>query len=352
MCKRRCVIMSNNRTSIIKSIKDYLKLGRLFGATNTWGAIFLGAITSTIVPNILDAIKLLFVAIFAHAYIGALNEYWHIKEDKKNPQYEYKPLVKGDITPKNALIFLCFCFIMAIIFSIVFYPNLLSLSALILAALFGTIYTVKGKYIAWAYDLTPSVGAAFLVIYGALAIGGITYITIIAALCAFFISIYSEWIDAMKDVDIDRKFNVPTTAVRWGYTHDKPLSIYFFNKRKNSNSPYLIGDPNLLYFIGIVIAIDIIYSLPFFFGLLTRTYFYIFLFIGVPLQIFLIYKLFGKQDKESLRKHPLYFLGGAMFLAFVLVIDKIMIWGVLVILAFILGWVYVFSLLGVRFSRA
>lgn len=343
--------MSNSGGSIFKSIKDYLKLGRLFGATNTWGTIFLGAVTSTILPNILDAVKLLIIAIFAHASMGALNEYWHIKEDKNNPQYKYKPLVKGDIPLKNALIFICFCFIMTIIFSIVFYPNLLSLAILILAALFGIFYTVKGKYIAWAYDLTPSIGASFLVIYGALAIGGITYITIIAALCAFLISIYSEWIDAMKDVDTDRKFNVPTTAVRWGYTHDKPLLIYFFKKRKEANSPYFIGDPNLLYFIGTVVAIDIIYSLPFFFGLLSPTYFYIFLFIGIPIQIFLILKIFGKQDKESLRKHPLYFLGSAMFLAYVLVVDKIMIWGVLIILAFIVGWVYVFSLLGIRFSR-
>ena len=342
--------MSKNR-GILRLTKNYLKLGRLFGATNTWGAIFLGAVTSTVLPDIFDAAKLLVVAIFAHAYMGVLNEYWHIKEDKNNPQYKYKPLVNGDIKPKNAFIFMCSCFIISIIFSAVFYQDLWSTGALVLAALFGTLYTVKGKYIAWAYDITPSIGAALLVIYGALAISGITYITIIAALCAFLISVYSEWIDGMKDVDTDKKFNVPTTAVRWGYSHDKPLSLYFFRKNRKSNPHNYIGDPNLLYFIGIVVAIDIVYSLPFFYGLLSPTYFYIFLSIGIPLQAFLIYKLFGKQDKESLRKHPLYFLGGSMFLAFVLVIDKIMIWGVIATLVFIVGWVYVFSLLGVRFSH-
>ena len=343
--------MSTNQVSIFKTIKDYIILSRLFGATNTWGAIFLGAVTSTVLPNISDAVKLLVVTIFAHAYMGALNEYWHIKEDKNNPLYKYKPLVIGDIKTKTALIFIYMCFILTIIFSFVFYPNLLSLSALVLAALFGTLYTVKGKYIAWAYDLTPSVGAAFLVLYGALAVGGITYITIVAALCSFFISLYSEWVGAMKDVDTDRKFKVPTTAVRWGYTHSKPLSLFSSKKGKNPNPTDSKVDRNLLYFIGIVIAIDIIYSLPFFFGLLSPTYFYIFIFIGIPIQLFLIYKLFGKQDKESLRKHPLYFLTSANFLAFVLVIDKIMIWGVFFIIVFIVGWVYLFSLFGIRFSR-
>ena len=100
-----------------------------------------------------------------------------------------------------------------------------------------------------------------------------------------------------------------------------------------------------------VITIDVIYSLPAIYGLLSLTYFYIFLFIGIPIQIFLIYKLFGKQDKESLRKHPLIFLGSMMFLAFVLVIDKITIWGAIITLTFIVGWVYVFSLFGVCFSR-
>ena len=343
--------MSTNQVSKFKTIKDYIILGRLFGVSNTWCAIFLGAVTSTILPNISDAVKLLVVTIFAHAYMGALNEYWHIKEDKKNPQYKYKPLVSGDIKPKNALIYIYICFILTIIFSFVFYPNLLAISALLLAALFGTLYTVKGKYIAWAYDLTPSVGAFFLVVYGSLAVGGITNITIVAALCAFFISVYSEWIDAMKDVDIDRKFKVPTTAVRWGYAYSKPISLHFSKKGNNPSSTNRKIDPNLLYFIVIIIVLDTIYSLPFIYGWLLPTYFYIFLFIGLPIQLILIFKLLGKQTKESLRRHPLYFLGSANFLAFVLVIDRIMIWGVLIIIAFIVGWVYLFSLFGIRFSR-
>lgn len=328
--------MNSNKRNLAKSIKDYLKLGRLFGASTTFGCILLGAFTSTTSATVLDAGKLLLIVIFAHGYMGSINEYWHVEEDKKNPQFQYKPLVRGDITPRNAMIFILFCFIMMFLLSTVFYPTLSSLIAIILVTIFGTFYTVKGKYIAWLYDFSPSIGAFFLIIYGATTKGEITSITIVAAICAFFISVYSEWIGGMKDVDIDRKFNVPTTAVRWGYSHDKLLSF---------------KDPNFLYFIWIVISIDIVYSMPFFLHLLSPTYFYIFLFIGIPIQCYLIYKLFGKQDKERLRIHPLLFLGSMNFLAFVLVIDKITIWGVLIIVAFILGWYYVFSLFGVSFSR-
>jgi len=328
--------MNSNKGNLVKSIKNYLKLGRLFGASTIYGCILIGAFTSTANANLLDAGKLLLVAIFAHAYIGSINDYWHIEEDKNNPQFQYKPLVRGDISPRNALIFVLFCLIMTIILSIVFYPTLLSFIAIIIAAFFATFYTVKGKYIAWLYDFSPSIGAVFLVIYGATTRGEMTSITIVAAICAFFVSVYSEWMGGMKDVDIDRKFNVPTTAVRWNYSYDKHLSL---------------KDPNFLYFIWIVVSIDIAYSMPFLLHLLSPTYFYIFLFIGIPIQCYLIYRLFGKQDKESLRIHPLLFLGGMNFLAFVLVIDKIMIWGVLITVAFILGWYYVFSLIGVSFSR-
>jgi 4-hydroxybenzoate polyprenyltransferase len=328
--------MEKNSHKILKTVKIYLKLGRLFGVPNTWAAIFIGAVTSTVFPNIYDAIKIFIITIFSHAYIGAINEYGHLEEDKNNPQYSYKPLVKGDIKPKNALIFIYICYLMMLVFSALFYPNLIAYTSIVLAALFGTIYTFKGKYIAWAYDFSPSFGAAFLVIFGASAIGGITIITIVAAICAFLISVYSEWIDGMKDVDIDKKYKVPTTAVRWGYTHDKILSI---------------KDKNMLYFIGIVLTIDIVYSIPFFMNIIPPLYFYIFLLIGVPIHIFLIYKLFGKQNKETLRKHPLYFLATGVFLAFNLVVDKIMIWGLLLILVFAIGWVYIFSLIGVRFSK-
>ncbi len=327
--------MNGKKKTKLTTVKNYLKLGRSFGTTNSWGAIFIGVLTSSVMATYLDAFKILVIAFFAHAYIGAINEYWHIDEDKKHPQYKYKPLVRGDISKRNALIYIYFCLTMTILLSTVLYLNF-SPVLLILAAAFGTLYTIKGKYIAWAYDLTPSIGAGLLIVYGATTIGEITSITIVAALCAFFISMYSEWVDGMKDVDTDKKFKVPTTAVRWGYTHSKHLTL---------------KDPNFVYFLFIVISLDVVYSMPFFFNLLSPTYFYIFLFLGVPIQGYLIYKIYGKQNKESLRKHPILFIGTTMFLAFVLVIDKITIWGVLGIMIFALGWVYVFSLFGIQFSK-
>jgi 4-hydroxybenzoate polyprenyltransferase len=336
--------MSSKKNSKLKNLKNYLKLGRSFGTTNTWGAIFVGVLTSSVIINaknieplkiLADAFRVLAISFFAHAYMGAINEYWHIEEDKKHPQYKYKPLVRGDISKKNAKIYIYFCLIFAIVLSFAFYRNY-STIFLVLGAAFGTLYTIKGKYISWAYDLTPSVGAAFLIFYGATTIGQISSVTIVAAICAFLLSMYSEWVDGMKDVETDKKFKVPTTAVRWGYNHNKPLTI---------------KDPNFIYFLIILISLDIVYSMPYFFKLLSPTYFYIFLLLVVPMQGYLVYKIHGKQNKESLRRHPIIFIGTTMFLAFVLVIDKITILGVIGIFIFVIGWVFVFSIFGIQFSQ-
>ncbi|KYK34480.1 MAG: hypothetical protein AYK22_08630 [Thermoplasmatales archaeon SG8-52-3] len=337
--------MNSQKKNKLKTIKNYLKLGRSFGTTNTWGAIFVGVLTSSELATYIDALKILAIAFFAHAYTGSINEYCHAEEDKKHPQYKYKPLVRGDISKKNTIIYIYFSLLTTIFLAFIFYRNF-SPILLIIAAAFGTLYTVKGKYIAWGYDLTPSIGASLLIFYGAATIGEITNITIVAGVCAFFLSMYSEWVDGMKDVDTDKKFKVPTTAVRWGYTHSKRLTF---------------KDPNYLYFIFVVICLDVAYSLPFLIKFvfkipffpewLTPTYFYLFLFIAVPIQIYLVYKLYGKQNKESLRKHPIMFIGTTMFLAFVLIIDRITIWGVIGIIIFVLGWVYVFSLFGIQFSK-
>ena len=107
--------MISDKRNITNRIKDYLKLGRFFGASVTFGAILFGALTSTANITILDAGKFLLIALFAHACLGALNEYWHIEEDKNNPQFQYKPLVQGSIKPRNALIFVVICFIMTIL---------------------------------------------------------------------------------------------------------------------------------------------------------------------------------------------------------------------------------------------
>jgi len=237
-------------------IRNYLELGRFFAAVNPVSAILIGALASTVGITLIDVVLIILIGIFAHAYVESINDYCHLEEDSADPEFQYRPLVSGEITPKNALIFSISCLIITVAISMIFYPKLLSLILILLAIFFGTFYTIKGKFIPWAYDFSASIGAGFLVLYGAALAGDITMIAVILSIIVFLVTVYGEWIGAMKDVDIDRKFNVPTTAVRWGYTHDKPLTL---------------RDPNLQYFIGILIALDIFYLLPVIYNLVSQT---------------------------------------------------------------------------------
>ena len=319
------------------TFRDWVLLGRFFGASATSGVILLGAFTSTTTPvELLDIVKLIIVGTAAHGFVGSINDYWHIDEDKKHPQYAYKPLVRGAISRRGAFAYVTACWASAMFLSVIFFPSFPAYAALAVAGSCGAYYTVKGKYQAWAYDFSPSMGAALLVVYGATAIGGPTLLTWVAAGCSFFMSVYAEWIDGMKDVATDRKFGVPTTAARWGYSHGKPLTL---------------RDPNLQWFIATMLCIDILYVLPWLTGVVTPYYMYWFAIMGVPAQVYFVYFLLGRRDKESLRVHPLLFIGFMMFLAFTLVIDRIGILGILAMMGFIWGWVAVLAGLGIRFSK-
>ena len=320
--------------SVGRIIRNYLVLGRFFAAVNPMSAILIGALASTGGITLIDVVLIFLIGIFGHAYVESINDYCHLEEDRVDPEFQYRPLVSGEITPKNALIFSISCIIITVTISMIFYPKLLSRILILLAIFFGTFYTIKGKFIPWGYDFSASIGAGFLVLYGATLTGDITMIAINLSIIVFLVTVYGEWIGAMKDVDIDRKFNVPTTAVRWGYTHDKPLTL---------------RDPNLQYFIAILIALDIFYLFPVICNFVSQTYLYIFLVVGIPIQFYLVYRLLGIQSKDTIRKHPYIFLPSMIFLAFALLIDKITIFGIVSIMAFIVAWVYVFSLTGIRY---
>jgi len=130
--------MNSKKNNKLRTIKNYLKLGRSFGVTNTWGAIFIGVLTSSVMATYIDALKILAIAFFAHAYTGTINEYWHVEEDKKHPQYKYKPLVRGDISKRNAIIYIYFSLAMAI-----FLALKLSNALLKPCLLFNTISQLK-----------------------------------------------------------------------------------------------------------------------------------------------------------------------------------------------------------------
>jgi 4-hydroxybenzoate polyprenyltransferase len=173
------------------------------------------------------------------------------------------------------------------------------------ANIFATAYSLKGKYTPWAYDVTLALGLFFYVLYGASAVGEFASIretllyplTIVAAVIIFLFEVFIQWGNAVKDVETDRLLKVPTRAVVWSYKLEDNLGI---------------RDPNLVYGVIIKLLLIAAFLSPFLldgigavdfqfklhmFGL--PLYLVIFLIIGVPTQLYSIFRMLGRHTRSG-----------------------------------------------------
>jgi hypothetical protein len=120
---------------------------------------------------------------------------------------------------------------------------------------------------------------------------------IVAALIIFIFEVFIQWGNAVKDVETDRLLKVPTRAVVWGYKHEDNLGI---------------RDPNLVYGVLIKLILITLFLVPFLldglgivdfgftmflFGL--PLYLIFFIILGVPTQLFSIYKMLGRHSRST-----------------------------------------------------
>jgi len=271
----------------------------------TAGAAILGAYSIGVEVQWWQIIVFMAVGFFSHAFGCALNELCDYELDKKVPEISHKPLVKGDITMVQAASFILFCILASYTIVIWFFPNRTTLIFFTLANIFAAAYSLKGKYTPWAYDFTLACGLFFYVLYGAAAVGEFSNLretlnypmVMVAALIIFFFEVFVQWGNAVKDVETDRLLNVPTRAVVWGYTLDKDLGA---------------RDPNLLFGVVIKYFLIVMFLIPFLlhgigvvdFGF--KLYFYglplyliFFLILGIPTQLYSIYKMVGRHTRSS-----------------------------------------------------
>jgi 4-hydroxybenzoate polyprenyltransferase len=286
-------------------IKRYFELGRVFSAMLTAGAAILGAYSVGVVVEWWQILVFLAIGFFSHAFGCAINEICDYELDKKVPEISHKPLIKGDITMVQAFSFTLFCIFAGYILVIWFFPSMPTLMFFTLANIFAAAYSLKGKYTPWAYDFTLAIGLFFYTLYGAAAVGGFPLLreilnfpmAIVAATIILLFEVFIQWGNAVKDVETDRLLKVPTRAVVWGYKHEDNLGI---------------RDPNLVYGVLIKVFLIIMFLGPFFldelgfvdFGFkmyvgVLPLYLVIFLILGLPAQLYSIFKMLGRHTRSS-----------------------------------------------------
>ena len=213
------------------TIVEYIKLVRLPG----WGAYCIPAVFGALTTGnftIHQIIILFIIGIFATIFGFVLNDYADVSIDKLSPDLLERPLVKGTIPIRSALIISIFAAVfhyLIVIFAMITTFFVISFSAMIVltvAAILTVIYDLYGKRFIGS-DLFVSAATALYCLFGALVvsetISGLTWIVV----CVTFTQVlYLNAISGgLKDADHDYKLGVKNIALYLGVKVDKTLFV-------------------------------------------------------------------------------------------------------------------------------
>ncbi len=217
-------------------ISDYARLLRLPGLAGLSIAPVFGAIS----VGVLDVIPLsilFLVGAFTSIYGFVLNDIVDVKIDKLSNELSNRPLVKGTISKKTALLICTICFIGALttIFLVFYTPPrpafFLGLLCIILSAGLGSVYNLYGKKLIGS-DFLIALSEAFLVLFGALMVvqttAQLTLFTWVIFILTFCQLLFMNAIEGgIKDADHDPLMNVKNMALASGVrvTDDQKLII-------------------------------------------------------------------------------------------------------------------------------
>ncbi len=217
-------------------ISDYARLLRIPGLAGLSIAPVFGALS----VHELDWMKLsilFLIGAFTSIYGFVLNDIIDVNIDKLSKELSNRPLVKGTISKKTALLICILCFIGTIvtIFLVFYTPSrpafFLGLLCILLSAGLGSIYNIYGKKLIGS-DFLVALSEAFLVLFGALMVvqttAQLTLFTWVIFILTFCQLLFMNAIEGgIKDADHDPLMNVKNIALASGVrvTDDRKLTI-------------------------------------------------------------------------------------------------------------------------------
>jgi len=200
--------------------------------------IFLGILIGSLIalegelPTVKNLVLTFFTALFLEASTFALNDYYDLDIDKKNKRTD-RPLVRGDLTPKTALLLFFIFFPLGIICS--FFVNLTCFIIALITAIFAILYDVKMKKIKLIGNFYIAYVMAIPFIFGgAASIEGNTLnikiepATYVIALIAFLAGSGREIMKDVQDFEGDKKSGVKSFPKYIGIRKSNIIAGLFF----------------------------------------------------------------------------------------------------------------------------
>ena len=222
----------------MNKFKAAWELMRLEHGVMLFLAILIGSIISqktiysTVLPPLDKVILTFFTALFLEASTFALNDYYDVELDRINKRTD-RPLVRGDIKPKTALLFFYILFPLGLICA--FFVNLTCFIIALLTALLSVLYDVKMKkiklignfYIAYIMAI-PFVFGGAAVLKNTVSIESIPSVVYIIALIAFLAGSGREIMKDVQDFEGDVVKGVRSFPKYVGKRASNIISAVFF----------------------------------------------------------------------------------------------------------------------------
>jgi len=219
----------------MKKIKAIWELMRLEHGVMIFIAILIGsliALNGKELPEVKNLFLTFFTALFLEASTFALNDYYDFEIDKKNKRKD-RPLVRGDLSPKTALILFYIFFPLGIISS--YFVNRVCFVIALITALLAILYDAKMKkvkllgnfYIAYVMAIPFIFGGAAIINDDSLffAIHPAIYII---ALIAFLAGSGREIMKDVMDFEGDKKSGVKSFPKYIGPRKSNIIAALFY----------------------------------------------------------------------------------------------------------------------------
>lgn len=203
---------------LLEKWRGFYILSRPINVLISFISIFVAIIICGPLHDWLRIILACLTGAFITVAANAINDVYDLEIDRINRPS--RPLPKGVISPKEAIVFSIIFYILGVLSSA--FINILTLIiALIFSALL-TIYSAKFKRLPLIGNFTVSLATAFAFIYGGVAVGHVEN-AIFPAIFAFLMHFGREIIKDMEDVEGDRRHAAQTLPIRYGMGAAKVL---------------------------------------------------------------------------------------------------------------------------------
>jgi 4-hydroxybenzoate polyprenyltransferase len=163
-------------------------------------------------------VGLIAVAVSFHIYVSLLNDVADLPLDRSNPRRANYPLVRGSVTPSQALIVVFLQIPIAAGLTLWLGGSAWAYGALALGIGLMTVYDLFGKRLPFPpmVDVIQGVGFAAMTVYGAAIAGTPNRLTIIVFLLIVVWMVLTNLIGGLRDLNTDSQFGVSTTPIFFG----------------------------------------------------------------------------------------------------------------------------------------